>query len=72
MAIVLTYHARERMALRGISESMIEETIFTPDGTGEGYSRKILAFKRFPQGLLKVVYFLDRNDHVIVSTIWED
>ena len=72
MAIVLTYHARERMARRGVSETMIEEAIFTPDATGEGYSGKLLAFKRFHRGLLKVVYFTDGSDHVIVSTIWED
>ena len=72
MAIVLTFHARERMARRGVSESMIEETIFTADETGEGYAGKLLAFKRFPQGLLKVVYLVDHNDHVIISTIWED
>lgn len=71
MAIILTYHARERMARRRITGAMIEETVFTPDETGEGYSQKHLALKRFPQGLLKVVYFIDGNDHVIVSTIWE-
>jgi hypothetical protein len=71
VAILLTYHARERMAQRGVSESMIEEAIFTPDRTGEGYGGRCLAFKAFPQGLLKIVYFVDGNDHVIVSTIWE-
>ena len=72
MAIVFTYHARERMARRGVSESMIEEAICAPDATGEGYTGKLLAFKRFPRGLLKVMYFVDGNDHIIVSTIWED
>jgi len=72
VAIVLTCHARERMARRGISESMIEEAIFTADAVGEGYAGKLLAFKRFPRGVLKVVYFVDHDEHVIVSTIWED
>ena len=72
VAIILTYHASERMARRRVSESMIEETICTADQTGEGYAGKLLALNRFPQGLLKVVYLVDRNDHVIISTIWED
>jgi hypothetical protein len=72
VAILLTHHARERMALRGIAESMVEEAIFTPDSTGEGYAGKLLAFKSFPHGRLRVVYFIEHNDHVIVSTIWED
>ena len=72
VAILLTHHARERMALRGIAESMVEEAIFTPDSTEESYAGKLLAFKSFPRGRLKVVYFIEHNDHVIVSTIWED
>jgi hypothetical protein len=72
MAIVLTHHARERMGLRGISLPMIEEAVFTPDSTGRGYSDKLLAFKRFPSGVLKVVYAVEGNDHLIISVIWAE
>jgi len=60
------------MALRGISLQMIEETIFVPDTTGRGYSDKLLAFKEFPRGILKVVYAINGNDHLIISAIWKD
>jgi len=72
VAIVLTYHALERMTLRAISESMIEEAIFTPDETGRGYEEKLLAFKAFAGRRLKVVYSVEGSDHIIISAVWED
>jgi hypothetical protein len=72
VGIVFTYHARERMTLRGVSTEMIEEAIFTPDSTGFGYSGRHLAFKRFSAGLLKVVYTVSGGDHLVISTIWEE
>jgi len=41
------------MARRGVTECMIEEAIFTPDRTGQGYDGKRLAFKAFAQGELR-------------------
>ena len=72
MAIILTHHARERMAFRGVSLEMIEEVIFTPDWTKPGPANRILACKRTPRGLLKIVYRVEGADHIIVSVIWED
>jgi len=60
------------MKLRGITKSMIEEAIFTPEQTGRGYSDRILAFKTFARGLLKVVYSVEYGNHIIVSAIWEE
>jgi hypothetical protein len=72
MAIILTHHARERMALRGITEETIEEVIFTPDWSEAGPANRVLAFKHLPRGLLKVVYRVEDGDHIVVSAIWED
>ena len=72
MPMILTHHARERMGLRGVTLSMIEKTIFAPDSIGQGYSNKILAFKRFPEGLLKVVYSVEGSDQVVITAIWQE
>ncbi len=72
MAIVYTHHARERMALRRVSAGMVEETVFVPDHVEQEDSGKFRALKRYPQGLLRVVYAVTGADHLVVSTIWEE
>lgn len=71
MPIILTHHARERMALRGVTPEMVEEVIFTPDRTEPGVGDRVLAFKQVPRGLLKVVYRVEGGAHIVISTIWE-
>ena len=53
---IVSSHAKERMALRGISMKMIKETIFKSEHHEIGNFGRLLAFKSFPRGLLKVVY----------------
>jgi len=72
MGIILTCHARERMALRGVTAEMIEEVIFTPDWTEPGRGDRVLAFKQTSRGLLKTVYRVDGGDHIVISAIWKD
>jgi len=60
------------MAQRGITLAMVEEAVFTPDSTAKSYGNTIIAFKRFSEGLLKVVYSTLSGDHLIISTIWEE
>jgi len=45
--IIYTTHARERMALRGITEEMVAETLVDPDQTGTGYQARHLAYRRY-------------------------
>ena len=72
MAILYTHHARERMTLRRVTTNMVEETIFVPDVVEQEDNGKFRAFRRFPQGLLKVVYAVIGGDHLVVSTIWQE
>ena len=60
------------MTLRGVTPEMIEEVIFTPDWTEAGYADRVLAFKKTPRGLIKVVYRVEDGDHIVVSAIWKD
>ena len=71
MKIILTDHAKERMALRKITEAMIEATIANPDRKSIGYQKKLLSFKSFNAGIIKVVYSRSENFYIIISVIWE-
>jgi hypothetical protein len=71
MPVVLTDHARQRMALRGITRQMIEETLQHPECTGTGYQNRLLAFRTYPAGTLKVVYVIEDGDSVVISVIWD-
>jgi hypothetical protein len=59
------------MAFRGITEAMVVETVENPDWTRTGYQRRLLAFRRYAAGVLKVVYSEEGPRTVIISTIWE-
>lgn len=70
MQIVFTIHAQERMAIRGITRSMVEETIRNPDNRGVGYQDRLLAYKTFPGGTIKVVYVIENAKFVVISVMW--
>ena len=53
---VISGHARQRMGIRKISMKMIRDTIFKSEYMSTGYFGRLLAFRSFPRGLLKVVY----------------
>lgn len=71
MKIILTDHAKERMAVRKITEKMIKEAITSPDSEGVGYQNRFLIFKSFGSGVIKVVYSIEKDSHIIISVIWE-
>ncbi len=71
MDFIFTAHARLRMALREVSEAMVKATITHSDHQGRGYKNRLLAFKQFDRGVLKVVYTLEDDHAVIITVIWE-
>ena len=50
---------------------MVKNTLIKPDNVGFGYNGKSLAFKKFPKGMIKVVFIKKKTSYVIVSVIWE-
>ena len=70
-AIVYTTHARQRMALRKITGEMVQQAIDAPDETGTGYQARLLAYRRFPPGRIKVVYVEKSQETVVITVIWE-
>lgn len=71
MKIILTDHAKERMVVRKITEKMIKEALTRPDREGFGYQNRLLVFKSFNNGVIKIVYSKEKNLFVIISVIWE-
>jgi len=71
MKFILTEHVRLRMSLRGITEKMIEEALSKPDRTALGYSNRLLAYKKFDKGTIKVVYTIEEDTPVIITVIWD-
>lgn len=69
--IVYTIHARQRMALRRITEEMIEQAIQEPDEIGVGYQSRLLAYRRFRRGRIKVVYVEEPGEVVVITAMWE-
>ena len=50
---------------------MVKATITNPDRQGKGYKDRLLAFKRFDGGVLKVVYNLEGERAIMITVIWE-
>jgi len=71
MSLIFTHHALLRMKLRRVSEAMVRDTMQHPDKRGLGYGGKLLAFRSYTAGLLKVVYVKENEDYVVITVIWE-
>ena len=71
MSFVFTHHALLRMKRRRVSEAMVRDTIHHPEKMGLGYGGKLLAFRSYAAGLLKIVYVKENEDYVVITVIWE-
>jgi hypothetical protein len=58
------------MGLRGISEEMVLETLFSPERTGTGYRSRSVAWRTFPQGGVKIVYSEKPDAIVVITAMW--
>lgn len=70
--VTYTTHAKQRMALRGITQEMVRQAVEAPDEKGMGYQSRSLAYRRFPQGRIKVVYVEEAGAVVVITVMWED
>jgi len=43
-----------------------------PDATDTGYEARSLAYRRFSEGQMKVVYVAQANEIVVITAMWED
>lgn len=50
---------------------MVQETIQNPEKTDSGYGDKLLAFRSYEAGVLKVVYVIENRDCAVTTVIWD-
>jgi len=60
------------MTLRGITDEMVRQALEMPDEKGTGYRARALAYRRFPQGRIKVVYTEEQEQIIVITVMWED
>jgi len=70
MKVIFTDHAKERMKLRVISESIVRGALINPDSLEVGYDGKSLVFKKVKKGVIKVVFTQIKDTYIIISVIW--
>lgn len=70
--VVYTTHARHRMVQRSITGDMVNKTLELPDKEDTGYRAKLLAYRCFPQGCIKVVYVEESEKIIVITVMWEE
>lgn len=70
MDILFTQHALLRLSGRSISKEMVRETLENPHRRGIGYKNRLLAFRAFSSGTVKVVYSMEGDRAVVISVMW--
>ncbi len=70
MKIIFTHHSKKRMGLRKITLPMIEQALLYPDTVGYGYFDRNINYKRYENGIIKVVYTKEKGCYIIISVIW--
>ena len=58
------------MTSRRVSVKMIQDTVLKSERDDIGQFSRLLAFKSFRYGVLKVVYIREKSVYYIVSVIW--
>jgi len=71
MKIIYTIHALYRMSIREITKEMVEKVLSEPEKTGTGYRNRLLVWKSFEKGKIKVVYTIENTNYVVISVMWE-
>jgi hypothetical protein len=67
MKIEILPHARERMAVYGVSEDMVKETLENPDKTVAGYSNRFIAQRKLDGYVLRVVYEEKHSTKTVIT-----
>jgi len=70
MKILLTDHAKQRMAERGITLLQIQEAINFPDYT-ISKENKIESYKKINNKLLKIVHVKEGKFIKIITLVWK-
>ncbi len=70
MKAIFTFHAKQRMRKREISEEMVNEILLHPSAVGKGKENKKIAYKEFRGKVVEVVYVEENKELVVISVRW--
>ena len=70
MSIVLTDHAKLRMAQRGITQEEIKSVIDDPRAIKESFKERAAARKKMAKGTLEVIYRKSEGNFIIITCYW--
>ena len=72
MDVVLIRHARDRMTLRGITETMLMDCLEKPDAKAKGYAGREVFYKRYGDKYISVVFEVHDTTRHVITAIWKD
>lgn len=70
MPIKYTKHAKEMLELRGIKQTMVDETVNSPDKTSTARDGKKIYLKDFGKNYLMLVISEETDDKVVITLHW--
>jgi len=69
--LIFSEHALEKLAQRRIQRDLVERAAREPDHIFPSYGGRQIAYKKFGQKYLKVVFIKQGIDMVIVTQHWD-
>ncbi len=70
MRFKYTKHSQKRIRQRGLIAELVEETVAHPDRRERSYGERRLAYKRFHDRILTVVYRVENETIVLITAYW--
>lgn len=70
--IIFTSHALSKLKQRGIPKFLVKRTLKSPDYITSSYSGRMIAYKKFDNLYLKVVYKIEEDNIIVITQHWEE
>jgi hypothetical protein len=69
--IIFTRHALLKLQQRGISQQAVKETLKLPDYKIPSHGNRMIAYKKFDELYLKVIYRVEKGSIVVITQHWQ-
>lgn len=70
--IRFTRHADLKLRQRGITKGLVVKTLKNPNKVSQTYGNRTVAFKKFRNLHLKVIFRKKNNDIIVITQHWVD
>lgn len=69
--IIFSQHSLLKLKQRKISKEVVKRTLNSPDYKLPSYSGRMVAYKKFDNLYLKVIYRIEKGDIIVITQHWE-